>query len=72
MKCVECGTEDGSHWGVSSQNQWQCSGCAMVERGIRINLLESALREFCDRVDRGEIRSVRTYNKFKQLLEEKA
>jgi len=37
----------------------------------RITLLESALREFCSRVERGEIRSVQTYNKFKQLLEDK-
>jgi len=33
--------------------------------------LRIALREFCERVERGEVRSVRTYNKFKQLLEDK-
>ena len=33
--------------------------------------LESALREFCTRVERGEIRSEKTYMKFKALLEDK-
>lgn len=37
----------------------------------RILALESALREFCSRVEHGEIRSVNTYKKFKQLLEDK-
>ena len=33
-------------------------------------VLSSALREFCERVERGEIKSVRTYKKFKELLGE--
>lgn len=32
-------------------------------------LLE-AMQEFCDRVDKGEVRSTKTYNKFKQLIQE--
>lgn len=28
----------------------------------------AAMQEFCDRVDRGEVRSVKTYAKFKELL----
>ena len=36
----------------------------------RIILLESALRNFCQRVERGEIKSARTYKKFKELLGE--
>lgn len=31
--------------------------------------LRSAIREFCDRVESGEVRSSYTYGKFKQLLE---
>lgn len=37
----------------------------------RILALESALREFCTRVERGEIKSEKTYMKFKALLEDK-
>lgn len=29
---------------------------------------KDAMQEFCDRVDRGEVRSVKTYNQFKELL----
>ena len=32
--------------------------------------LKNALREFCQRVERGEIKSERTYRKFKELLGE--
>ena len=38
-------------------------------QAARIEQLEDALREFCDRVDRGEVRSVKTYARFKKLLE---
>ena len=41
----------------------------MDEAAARIEQLEAALREFCDRVDRGEVKSVTTYAKFKSLLE---
>lgn len=30
--------------------------------------IRAAMREFCDRVDKGEVRSKRTYAKFKELL----
>lgn len=70
MKCAKCGTEEGNTWGLDANNQWQCACCSMIARGERINLLESALREFCQRVERGEIKSVRTYRKFKELLGE--
>jgi hypothetical protein len=43
----------------------------MNQAADRIEQLEAALREFCDRVDRGEVRSVKTYAKFKALLEER-
>jgi hypothetical protein len=41
------------------------------EAADRIAQLEAALREFCDRVDRGEVKSVTTYAKFKALLEDR-
>lgn len=31
--------------------------------------LLQALQWFCERVDKGEVRSTKTYNKFKQLIE---
>jgi hypothetical protein len=38
------------------------------EAAARIKVLEEALLEFCERVERGEVRSRRTYRKFNQLL----
>ncbi len=37
----------------------------------RIKMLEEAMQHFVDRVEKGEVRSVRTYEKFKQLLTKK-
>lgn len=34
----------------------------------RIQVLEGLMQEFCDRVDRGEVRSTSTYAKFKEAL----
>lgn len=39
-----------------------------LELTTRIKALESAMQEFCDRRDRGELKSTYTYEKFKQLL----
>jgi len=38
------------------------------EAADRIELLESAMQEFVDRCDKGEVRSKYTYNKFKEIL----
>lgn len=32
-------------------------------------LCRTAMKKFCDRVELGEVRSVKTYNQFKELLE---
>lgn len=32
-----------------------------------LNMLE-AMQEFCDRVDKGEVRSTKTYKKFKEII----
>ena len=29
-----------------------------------------AMQDFCNRVDNGEVKSIKTYNKFKQLIEQ--
>lgn len=34
----------------------------------KFQLALAAMQEFCDRVDRGEVRSKRTYAKFKEIL----
>lgn len=36
--------------------------------GLRLMRYENAMREFVGRVDKGEVRSKRTYAKFKELL----
>lgn len=38
----------------------------------KLRAMRDAMQEFCDRVDKGEVRSKRTYAKFKELLEGKA
>jgi len=43
--------------------------CRKPEGLTREQLMEQAMREFCDRVDNGEIRSTHTYTKFKAFLE---
>ncbi len=40
----------------------------LLEQLTRIEELESAMWEFCNRCDRGEIRSTYTYKRFKELL----
>jgi len=37
---------------------------------LRIIDLEKAMQNFVDRVDKGEVRSIRTYNQFKELLKQ--
>lgn len=76
MKCIKCNYEHDPKGKFESvfymfDNQPHCRSCTIPVLGLRIQSLESALREFCDRCERGEIKSVRTYNKFKQLLEDK-
>lgn len=50
-------------------------GCTLVEakerEATRLEAAEALLREFCTRVECGEIRSVKTYAKFKDFLEAK-
>jgi hypothetical protein len=35
---------------------------------VKIDEMADAMREFCERVEKGEVRSVKTYNKFKAIL----
>ena len=35
-----------------------------------VTLMVAAMTEFCMRVDRGEVRSVRTYAQFKEIIKE--
>jgi uncharacterized coiled-coil protein SlyX len=39
-----------------------------AEQESEIEVLKAAMQEFVDRVDKGEVRSTKTYNKFKALL----
>lgn len=39
-------------------------------QNARIAKLQGLMQEFCDRRDRGEVRSTYTYNKFKEALKE--
>ena len=64
MKCVKCGFVQSDCFQIPTPSGWLCQDCGRN----RISELESALREFCQRVERGEIRSERTYRKFKELL----
>ena len=36
----------------------------------QINLMLQVMVEFCQRVERGEVRSVRTYSKFRDIIRE--
>jgi hypothetical protein len=36
----------------------------------KINKMKEAMRWFCERVEKGEVRSKRTYARFKQILTE--
>lgn len=57
---------------VEEQVQWvKDLADLQIKAEARIAQLEAALREFCDRVDRGEVKSVTTYAKFKALLEDR-
>ncbi len=71
--------------GLMTRNMSSALACEMAEEaGVRLagkmSRLEdvsaelvrakAAMQEFCDRVDRGEVRSAYTYNKFKDLLGE--
>lgn len=44
-------------------------GPAFTQFVAHVADMREAMQEFVDRVDRGEVRSVTTYNKFKRLLE---
>lgn len=66
MKCVKCGFVQSDRFQLPTPTGWLCQDCAHK----RINLLESALRHFCTRVESGEIKSAKTYRKFKELLGE--
>lgn len=71
MKCSKCETELEIGQGSFLYNhKWLCPTCACFALTDTINTYRSALREFCQRVERGEIRSVNTYKKFKELLGE--
>lgn len=40
----------------------------LSNKNVEIERLKAAMQEFVDRVDKGEVRSTKTYNKFKALL----
>ena len=40
----------------------------LTERDSRIKELEEAMQWFVDRCDNGEVRSIRTYDRYKELL----
>jgi len=48
----------------------ECPMCKIGRQEARIAELEAAMQVFCDRVDKGEARSVKTYAAFKALLGE--
>lgn len=60
-----------AYWFSGSDEGHEGENNAPYEAAVEIERLRAALREFCDRVDRGEVKSVRTYAKFKALLEER-
>jgi len=40
----------------------------IAEQAAQIEMMRDAMREFCTRVDNGEVRSVRTYQKFLTII----
>ncbi len=74
-KCEQCGaptgqTEDGRTRFDSSQYHMDAAkklSQISLWKGYALNL-ESAMQEFVDRCERGEVRSKYTYRKFKDLL----
>lgn len=56
-------TYDGCdrHNGMVGLTQSKCPLCQVLE-------MREAMQEFVDRVDKGEVRSRRTYAKFKKIL----
>lgn len=44
----------------------------LAQELVRLREIESAAREFCERCERGEIRSSRTYRRFRAALVRRA
>ena len=71
--------QDRMHGGIFSKHMEHMTSEGLFEKGaiamelahrdIRIQELEDALRWFCSRVEAGEVRSKRTYERFRKLLE---
>jgi len=59
---------------VCEHDELVCDNCGCNHRELinpiftRVKELEDLLRWFCERVENGEVRSHRTYEKFKQAL----
>jgi len=71
MKCAKCKVSlVGAPSSYCYKDAWICATCMCYELAETIGTYRAALREFCQRVERGEIRSVNTYRKFKELLGE--
>jgi hypothetical protein len=43
-------------------------GTTIVKHELRIRELIDAMNWFCERVEKGEVRSTKTYNRFKELI----
>lgn len=66
--CKQCGNRYPSAPTGYLHKCGQCHGGMCVPEPDKAELAFAAMREFCDRVDKGEIRSKRTYAKFKEIL----
>jgi hypothetical protein len=64
--CNYVAYEDGGQ-----DEAYNCIRRQLTAAKLRINDLGEAMREFCKRVEAGEVQSVRTYAKFKALLGDK-
>ena len=62
--------EDGGYYNLRFSPEDNLGDANMTINFLlgRLSVMRSAMQEFLDRVDRGEVRSRRTYEKFKSVL----
>jgi len=61
------------HFKIHPKGEWYPYGSKAINKKLikskqKINSYLKALKWFCDRVDKGEVRSKKTYTKFKELI----
>lgn len=62
-------TLESEDYGAEPQDHSSWQAADLIERqAAQIAVMREAMQEFCTRVDNGEVRSVRTYRKFSDIL----